>query len=247
MNIYLEEIRSGLKNEFIQGLAIDKLHRKCGESIGINITDILLNEQNEKHKKIILSVLKKYGFNFNSFYINEAVDCAALDNPVITGGILIKGIMRDDKQIILYTKDGEIKVDLLAETLGDSELLLRKSVGDLLGSCHELTAKMLEKNKMKAITAFCPYNFCENIIHSFNVGDDGMVYDVSHNIIMPQEEYNRFFQPVTLSEITPEEYYESKEYDDFENHLSTEFPLYSIAKKRTRDKTFKSLKKGISR
>ena len=243
MNILLEETKSTLKNEFIKNYVIDKLHRKCDETIGYSIPSILLINQNEKYKKIILEVLKKYGYNFNSFYSSEVINGAALDDPIISGGLLIKEVTRDDKKIIIITEHGNFEVDLLAETLDDSLFLSRKRTQSLIGNCHELTGKMLEKYKMTAVTAFCPENFCENIIHSYNIGDDDIVYDVSHNIMMPKDEYERFLQPVKLSEVSYDEYIDSEEYYSFQNHLSSEFPLYSIAKKRTKDVSSKILKR----
>lgn len=243
MNIYLEETKSSLKNEFIKNYVIDKLHRKCNESIGYSIPSILLANENEKYKNVILEVLKKYGYNFNSFYSGEIIDGSALDDPIISGGLLIKDVIRDDKKITIITEHGNFEVDLLAETLDDSLFLSRKRNKSLIGSCHELTGKMLEKYKMTAITAFCPENFCENIIHSYNIDNDGIVYDVSHNIIMPKDKYERFLQPVKLSEVTYDEYMDSEEYYSFQNHLSSEFPLYSIAKKRTKDVSMKCLKR----
>ena len=60
---------------------------------------------------------------------------------------------------------------------------------------------------------------------------------------LSKDEYERFLQPVKLSEVSYDEYIDSEEYYSFQNHLSSEFPLYSIAKKRTKDVSSKILKR----
>ncbi len=243
MNINFQEYKSGLKNKIILNVVMDRLECECNDYLGIDIPDILLNPDNNKYKRIILDVLEKYGYNFNSFYNSELIDYAALNKNIITGGLLIKDVILNDKKILLITEHGNFEAEMLAESLNENNLIEKKGLGMLIGYCHQLTAEMLEKYKISALTALFPYDFCENIIHSFNIGNDGKVYDVSHNIIMEQDEYIKLFKPINLSSVTYEEYINSQELQDFKNNISSEYPLYNIARKRVKKRSMKDLSK----
>ena len=60
---------------------------------------------------------------------------------------------------------------------------------------------------------------------------------------MEQDEYIKLFKPINLSSVTYEEYINSQELQDFKNNISSEYPLYNIARKRVKKRSMKDLSK----
>lgn len=157
-----------------------------------------------------------------------------IDEDSLSRGILIGDVTRKGNEIIMSTLHGTYSCTMLAEEVNNSKLLSRKYDNDLLGSCHELTMDMSKKQRMDAETVFMRCGFCGDIIHSYNVGKDGLVYDTSHNLIMDYDSYQKLFVTFMLNRVTCSELLKSQEYLDFKKGKSTIYPLYGMAKKRVK-------------
>lgn len=245
MNINLHESISEKKNDIIERIVFDRLEKYCSCCLDSEFEDILRNPNNKKFKKIILDTLEKYGFNFYSFYNSELIDAAICNKEILTNGLLIKEFNVSENNMELVTEHGTFKATMLAETLNDTGLLTKKYQNLLLGHCHELTTDMLEKNRLLAVTAFCPYSFRLDILHSYNIGDNNKIYDVSHNLIMDYDDYKKIFSPLEISFVSYDEYINSKEYDDYKNYRTKKFPVYNIACKRAKQINIRKLKKEV--
>lgn len=226
-------------------IVLDRLKKYCSCRLDHEFEDILLNPKNKKFKKIILDTLLEYGFNFYSFYNSELIDAAIRNKEIFTNGLLIKEFNVSGNDMELVTEHGTFKASMLAETLNDTDLLKKKYQNLLLGHCHELTTDMLERNKLLVITAFCPYSFKLDVLHSYNLGDDNKIYDVSHNLIMDYEDYKKIFNPLELSFLTYDEYINSKECDDYKNYKTNKIPVYNIACKKAKQINIRKLKKEL--
>lgn len=237
MNIQTHESRSSKLDNFITNFVMDRIRWYTNEDLGEDIEDILLSEKSKKYECEILKILDKYNYSFYSFYSDCLTELALkplLDEDSLSRGILIGDVTRSGNEIIMSTLHGTYSCTMLAEEMNNSRLLSRKYDNDLLGSCHELTMDMTKKQKMDAETVFLRCGFCEDIIHSYNVGEDGMVYDTSHNLIIGYDDYQKLFVPFMLNRVTYSELLKSQEYLEFKKGKSTIYPLYSLAKKRVK-------------
>ena len=84
-----------------------------------------------------------------------------------------------------------------------------------------------------------------DILHSYNLGDDNKIYDVSHNLIMDYEDYKKIFNPLELSFLTYDDYINSKECDDYKNYKTNQILVYNIACKKAKQINIRKLKKEL--
>lgn len=237
MNIRTHEERSTKLDNFIMDFVKDRIRWYTNEDLGEDIEDILLNEKSKKYESKILKILDKYKYNFYSFYSDCLTELALkplIDEDDFSRGILIDEVSRSGNDIVISTLHGKYFCTMLAEEMNNVQLLSRKYDNDLLGSCHELTMNMTKKQRMDAETVFLRCGFCEDIIHSYNVGNDGMVYDTSHNLIINYDDYQKLFVPFMLNRVTYSELLKSEEYRDFKRGNTTIYPLYNLAKKKVK-------------
>lgn len=211
---------------------------------GNNISEILSNKKNCKYKKEIRAILEKYGYNVYSFYSDILVDLALEDDiysSTLTNGIYINDIKKNKDEIIMDTEHGVFSAKMLAEFAGDTVLLMRKKMGNLLGKCHKTTLEYALKEKIDSVTSFCEEGFKADIIHSYNrIGDT--IFDVSHNLIMDIDEYQKLFKPKIISEISYDELTQTSEYQAYVDGMPVK-PLYDIARRRAKHMSLKDIQR----
>lgn len=227
------------KNNKIENKVLDELEKLEFLEKVTTLRNLLLSKQAMKHKEQVMSILNKYSFNPFDFYQDILVDIATLSDfnvNSLNNTMFINNISLNGNEVILDTLHGIFRTMLLAETFNDEYLLEEKNSKEIYAGCHRLTEYFLEKYKVDATTSFCKMNFGGLYLHSYNAGGDNFIYDASHNLIIPKEEYQRLFNPIVINQIGYDDYINSSEYKDFTSGITSTFPIYAIASKKMRNK-----------
>lgn len=211
--------RIELKSSINEKNKIDNAYREISlltnNSVGNNIVAALTNPNIKKYEPEVEEILKKYGFNFKSFYailFNRLALYKQFPLYIYSNGLFIKEARREGDTMILDTKDGVFKAMEAAEIIDSKILGIRLMKNILDEDCHTVSQELTETLDVDLHTSFCHGLFNNRYIHSYNKTSDGFVIDGSNNLVFDEEAFNELYNPTLISQMTKEELISDKLY-----------------------------------
>ena len=198
---------------------IDNAYREISlltnNSVGSNIVAALTNPNIKKYESEVEEILKKYGFNFKSFYatlFNRLALYKQFPLYIYSSGLFVKEARREGTTMILDTKDGVFKAMEAAEAIDSQILRIRLAKNILNEDCHTVSQELTETLDVDLHTSFCRGLFNNRYIHSYNKTTDGFIIDGSNNLVLDENTYNELYNPTLISQMTKEEFVNDEVY-----------------------------------
>ncbi|MBQ9834529.1 MAG: hypothetical protein IJO33_04990 [Bacilli bacterium] len=176
-------------------------------SVGSNIVAALTNPNIKKYESEVEEILKKYDFNFKSFYatlFNRLAIYKQFPLYLYSSGLFIKEARREGATMILDTKDGIFKAMEATETI-DCKILNDRLANNMLkNECHSISQELTETLWFDLCTSFCRGLFNNRYIHSYNKDIEGFIIDGSNNLVFDENSFNELYDPTLISQMTEE-------------------------------------------
>lgn len=191
------------------------------------------------HKDVLYEGMERFGFEVKQLE-REMITATILsvtterDNIDFIMEVMIRsGAVRDlgvdgkdfvletNNELIIFSKADEY-FDYQNKTV---EELLRKE--DLRGGCHEAAEKLFESNsEYEIMTAICRKNLVENYYHSVVLIPGEKVVDVTENLVIGKEDFDRLYNVQETVILDHEEYEKIKnETEDLDESGTLYVPL----------------------